>query len=160
MSQRSSALAARLEQGAAALAAFAATMNDKEWQVKVPRDGRTAGVIVHHVADVYPLELQLAGTLASGKPIAGVTWDVVHQMNAKHAVDHATVSKAEALEHLKRNSRAAATAVRALSDGELDNAAPVSLYFDAPLTCQFFLEDHPVRHSFHHLGRIRGAIGR
>lgn len=28
----------------------------------------------------------------------------------------------------------------------------------APLTCQFVLEDHAVRHSFHHLARIKGAV--
>jgi hypothetical protein len=27
-----------------------------------------------------------------------------------------------------------------------------------PLTCQFFLEDHAVRHSYHHLAGIRAAL--
>ena len=35
---------------------------------------------------------------------------------------------------------------------------PVSLYEDAPLTCQFVLEDHAVRHSYHHLMLIRKAL--
>jgi hypothetical protein len=47
-----------------------------------------------------------------------------------------------------------------LSDEELNRAAPVSLNSDAPLTCQFFLEDHAVRHSYHHLARIRAALAR
>jgi hypothetical protein len=34
----------------------------------------------------------------------------------------------------------------------------VSLNADAPLTCQFFLEDHAVRHSYHHLAKIRAAL--
>jgi hypothetical protein len=34
----------------------------------------------------------------------------------------------------------------------------VSLYSDAPLTCQFVLEDHAVRHSYHHLARLRAAL--
>jgi hypothetical protein len=34
----------------------------------------------------------------------------------------------------------------------------VSLNADAPLTCQFFIEDHAMRHSYHHLAKIRGAI--
>jgi hypothetical protein len=45
-----------------------------------------------------------------------------------------------------------------LSDDELDRAAPVSLYSDAPLTCQFFIEDHAMRHSYHHLARMRAAL--
>jgi hypothetical protein len=49
-------------------------------------------------------------------------------------------------------------AIRALDDVELDRAATVSLNADAPLTCQFFLEDHAVRHSYHHLARIRATL--
>lgn len=160
MSARSNALAARIEEGADALAAFARTITDAEWRVKVPRDGRTVGVIVHHVGNMYPIEVQLAQTLAEGKPITGVTWDAVAEINAKHAAEKAAVTKDEALAFLHANSRAASAAVRALGDAQLDRAAPVSLNFDAPLTCQFFIEDHALRHSFHHLGRIRGALGR
>jgi hypothetical protein len=160
MSQRADALADRLEQGASALATFASALTDAEWQARVPKDGRKIGVIVHHVASVYPVEIQLAQTLAGGKPVTGVTWDAIHEMNAAHAKEHDGVTKAAALNLLRRNSAAAAAAIRALSDGQLDRAAPVSLNSDAPLTCQFMLEDHAVRHSYHHLARIRGALGR
>ena len=158
MSQRTNNLADRLEQGARALADFASALTDAEWQTRVPKDGRKVGVIVHHVANMYPLEIEVAQTVAQGKPVAGVTWDAVHEMNARHAKEYDAVTKEEALGLLKRNSRAAAAAIRALSDKELDQAAPVSLNSDAPLTCQFMLEDHAVRHSYHHLARIRAAL--
>jgi hypothetical protein len=158
MSNRSELLASRLEQGATALAAFASGLTADQWQARVPRDGRKIGVIVHHVASVYPLEIQLAQTIAGGKPVTGVTMDAVHEMNAGHARDNDGVTPEAAVELLQRNSAAAAAAIRALSDAELDRAAPVSLYFDAPLTSQFVLEDHAVRHSYHHLARIRGAL--
>jgi len=114
---------------------------------------------VHHVADVYPLEVQIAQTVASGQPIAGVTWAAVAEMNAKHAAGNASVTRAAAIEHLKRNSKAAADAVRKFSDEQLDRAAGVSLNGDAPLTAQFVLEDHAVRHSFHHLAKMKAAVG-
>jgi hypothetical protein len=158
MSQRTNALADRLEHGARDLASFASSLTDAEWQTGVPKDGRKVGVIVHHVATMYPLEIQLAQTLAAGKPVAGVTWDAVHELNARHAKEHDAVTKEAALDLLRRNSSAAAAAIRALSDEELDRAAPVSLNSDAPLTCQFMLEDHAVRHSYHHLDRIRAAL--
>jgi hypothetical protein len=157
MSLRSNALADRLEQGARALAAYAAALSDGEWQTRV-KDGRKIGVIVHHVATMYPLEIQLAQTLAAGEAIAGVTWDAVHELNAQHARDFDQVTKTEALDLLEKNSGMAAAAIRALGDKELDQAAPVSLNSDAPLTCQFFLEDHAVRHSFHHLAAVRRAL--
>jgi len=160
MNERSEALAARLEAGAAALAAFASTLSAKDWETRVPGDGRKIGVVVHHVASVYPIELQLARLLSTGQPIAGVTWDVVHKMNADHAKENDGVTRESALELLAKNSAAAALEIRALSDAELNSAAAVSLNSDAPLTCQFMLEDHAVRHSYHHLSRIRAALGR
>ena len=71
---------------------------------------------------------------------------------------NSAVTKDEAIELLRRNSVAAAFAIRALSDDELDRSDTVSLNADAPLTCQFFLEDHAVRHSYHVLARIRAAL--
>jgi hypothetical protein len=159
-SQLANALAERLEEGARALAAFAVGLTDTEWQTRVPHDGRTIGVIVHHVASVYPLEIQLAQTVGDGKPVAGVTMDDVHAMNAKHAAEHAGVTKIEALDLLRANSTAAAAAIRAMSDAQLTQDALVSLYENAPLTCQFVLEDHAVRHSYHHLFICRRAVGK
>jgi hypothetical protein len=158
MGKRSDALAERLEQGAAALAAFARGLTDTDWQTRVPKDGRKIGVVVHHVADIYPLEIQLTQALAAGNPIEGVTWDVVAQVNAEHAAKNDGATKEATLELLRINSAAAAAAIRELGDEQLDQAATVSLYADAPLTCQFFIEDHALRHSYHHLGKIKAAL--
>ncbi len=158
MSQRSEALARRLQQGASALAELAASLTDAQWQARIPKDGRKVGVVVHHVASMYPIEIQLAQVLAAGKPVEGVTWDAVHEINAKHARENDAVTKEAALALLTPNSIAAATAIRRLRDDELDQAAPLSLNADAPLTCQFMLEDHAVRHSWHHLARIKLAL--
>lgn len=135
MSERTKALADRLEQGARALADLASTLTDAAWQTRVPRDGRKIGVTVHHVATVYPIEIQLAQTLAAGKPVTGVTMDDIHAMNAGHAKEHDGVTKEATLDLLRRNSAAAAAAIRALSDEELDRAAVASLYSEAPITC-------------------------
>src|SRR5690242_14770322 len=158
--QLANALADRLEAGAHALATFASGLTDQEWQTPLPKDGRKVGVVVHHVASVYPVEIQLAQTLAAGKPVVGVTWDDIHAMNGAHAQENHAVTREAALDLLRKNSAAAAAAIRALSDEELNTAAEASLYSDAPLTCQFMLEDHAVRHSYHHLARIKAAVAR
>ncbi len=157
-SQRAEALAVRLEQGAAALAALASNLSNAEWQKRIPKDGRKIGVVVHHVASMYPIEIQLATLLAAGRSVTGVTWDAVHTINRDHAIANENVTKEAAIALLRLNSAAAAAAIRSFTDGELDSAAPVSLNSDAPLTCQFFLEDHAVRHSYHHLAQIKAAL--
>jgi DinB superfamily len=160
MSKRAEALAQRIEQGAQTLAAYAQGLSDAQWRTTVPPDGRPVGVIIHHVASVYPIEIHLATEIASGKAISGVTWGAVAEMNAKHARDHAAVSKEDTIDLLRRNSQTAAEAVRAFTDEQLDRAAPVSLNGDAPLTAQFLIEDHALRHSWHHLAKIKGVLQR
>src|SRR5690348_2947769 len=46
--ERSRRLAERLEQGARSLADFARGLTAAQWNVAVPGDGRSVGVVVHH----------------------------------------------------------------------------------------------------------------
>ena len=162
MGCRSDLLADRIVKGAEELATFAETLTDAEWNTPLSKDGsdrRPIGVIVNHVAWIYPVEIDVVRGIASGKAVP-VTWDEVAQVNAKHAGDNAKASKAETLALLRKNAREAADAVRKLSDAELDTAAPLGLSYGATMTAQFVVEDHPLRHPWHHLARIRKALGR
>ena len=159
-STTANALADRLERGARALADLARSLTPAEWETRIPGDARTIGVIVHHVASVYPIEVQLALQVAEQGGITNVTMDDVHKMNAGHAAENSGVSVEAAVRLLDRNSAAAAARIRGLSAQELAEAGPVSLYNDAPVTCQFVLEDHAVRHSYHHLKLIKRALGK
>jgi hypothetical protein len=163
MSRRAESLANRIEEGAAGLAAFAEGLSEADWRATVKESegrGRSVGVTVHHVASMYPIEIDVARAVAGGNAVTDVTWEAVAQLNAKHAQDQAGVTKAAALELLRKNSHDAAAAVRAFTDEELDRAAPFSLSFGAPVTAQFVIEDHALRHSWHHLARIRKTLGR
>ena len=158
MSTRSEVLARRLEQGVQELTDLAKTLSDEQWQARVPHDNRKIGVVVHHVATMYPIEIQLAQQMAAGQAVAGVTWDAVHEMNAAHAREFDTVTKADALALLQKHSSAAADAVRAFTDEQLDRVVRLSLNNDDIRSCQFMLEDHAVGHAWHHLEGIRAAL--
>lgn len=158
MNTRAETLAARIELGAKTLAEFAERLTDAEWNTVVRADGRTVGVIVHHVATVYPIEVQLAQQVASGAAIEDVTWSLIADMNAIHARENVDCRKHETIHLLQQNSGRAAEAVRAMTDAQLDTAAAVSLNDGAPLTAQFIIEDHALRHSWHHLARMRAAL--
>jgi hypothetical protein len=157
-SERAHALADRLLEGAGRLAAVAGSLTPQQWNSTIPGDGRTVGVVVHHVASVYPIEIEIATTIAGGQPLTNVTMADVHAMNETHAKEFADVSRDAAIDLLRRNSAAAAEAIRSLTDDDLDRAAPASLYANATVTSQFVLEDHAVRHSFHHLERIERTL--
>jgi hypothetical protein len=161
--RRAQSLADRIEEGAALLAAFTEGLSESEWRAPASpnsTDRRSVGVVIHHVASVYPIEVDLAKTIAAGTAVTNVTWEVVAEMNAKHAIEQAGVTKAAALGLLRKNSREAAAVVRAFTDAQLDQAAPFGLSFGAPVTAQFVIEDHALRHSWHHLARMRKSLGR
>src|SRR5262245_2367699 len=101
---RAEALAQRLEQGARALGALARSLSDEEWHTRLPGDGRKVGVVVHHVASMYPLEIKLAQELAAGRAVVGVTFKDVDAINATHAQEHWMVTKATALFFCSRSS--------------------------------------------------------
>lgn len=74
MGHRAESLATRIEKGAVGLATFAEGLSETEWRTTVPgsgKDGRSVGVIVHHVASVYPIEIDLARAIASCKAVTG-----------------------------------------------------------------------------------------
>jgi SAM-dependent methyltransferase len=161
-SRRAELLADRIEEGAERLAVFAERLTDAEWKTPViesGKPGRTVGVVVHHVATMYPIEADVARAVATGANVTQVTWDVVHGINAKHADEHTDATKEETLELLRANSAKAAELVRTFTDVELDRAAPFSLSYGAPMTAQFVIEDHALRHSWHHLARLRRTVG-
>ena len=88
-SDRAELLAKRIEEGAGLLAAFAEGLSAAEWRTPVSKtDHRTVGVIVHHVANMYPIEVQAAQAIAGGNAITEVTWAVAH-INGKHAAEQA-----------------------------------------------------------------------
>lgn len=162
-SVRAENLARRIEQGASEMARFAETLSDDEWNAPMPgvsSDRRPLGVIVHHVASMYPIEIDVARAVAAGVPVTDVTWHAVAEINGKHAADHRGPGRAETMALLAQNSSEAAEAVRGFSDDMLDRAVPFSLSFGAPMTAQFVIEDHALRHSWHHMARMRRALGR
>ena len=157
MSTRAEALAARVEQGAQALATFAEGLSKNEWQT-ICDDGRPVGVLVHHVASQLIGEADVMKQMAAGKAFTGVSWAMVDEGNAAHAKAHASCSQQEAAELLRRNGTIAADAIRALSDDQLDLATPNSLHADAPVTTQFWIENHPLAHAYRHLASIRAGL--
>ena len=157
---RAEVLANRIEEGAARLAAYVEGLSEAQWlQPASATDRRTVGVVVHHVAYIYPIEIEAARAIARGQAVETV-WPAIAELNAKHAGANAKVTKAEALSLLASNSREAAAAVRAFKDEDLDRAAPFGLSDGAPVTAQYVIEEHALRHAWHHLAKIREAVGR
>jgi uncharacterized damage-inducible protein DinB len=159
MSRRAEALAERIARGHRALIDVVEALPEEAWQTECANEGRTVGVLVHHLATVLPGELNMIRAAAAGQPVTGITPDILDELNARHAEEYAACGREETMDLLRRNSALMVSAVRELTDAELDRAVPVSLHWDAPVTAQYLIEDHPLAHAYHHLASIRAAVG-
>jgi hypothetical protein len=159
MATRASVLADRVKQGAENLISAVENLTDAQWQTPCGDERRSVGVLVHHVGTMYPVEASVAKQLAETGGLPGVDWAAVDGINAEHAANHATPDKAETIAMVRENVRVAVDAVNALSDADLDRLAPNALAWNAPMTVQNFVENHPIAHPYIHLESIRAALG-
>lgn len=159
MGKRAEALAERIAQGHRELIAFIEAPSEADWHTHCSNEDRSVGVLVHHVASMLPGELDMIRAVASGQPVTGITPELLDEMNAQHAKEYADCTREETLDLLERNSAMVVSAIREMSDEELDQAASVSLHSGAPVTAQYLIEDHPLCHAYHHLASIRAALG-
>jgi hypothetical protein len=159
MTTRAEQLAQRVEQGAHDLIAAVQHLSEEQWRTPCGDENRSLGVLVHHVGAMYPLEADVVRTLAAEGGMPGLGWEAVNGINADHATTNADVDPATAMHLVHQNSALAAEVVRNLTDEQLDRVAPNGLHWSAPLTVQFFVEQHPIAHPYIHLESITTALG-
>ena len=155
---RAEILADRIAQGAEELIAAIDGLSDAQWQTTCDGEGRSVGVLVHHVGTMYPIEADVVRMLAEQGEAPGVDWPTVHGINADHATTNAAADKTAAIALIRENVRAAVEVVRGLSDTQLDRVAPNALAWNAPMTVQNFIENHPIAHPYSHLESIQAAV--
>jgi len=151
-------LAERIEQGAEEFIAAVESLSDEQWQTPCGSEQRSVGVLVHHVGTMYPIEADVVRMLAENGEAPGVDWPAVHGINADHATTNAAADKSAAIALVRNNVQAAVETVRGLSDAQLDRVAPNALAWNAPMTVQNFIENHPIAHPYSHLESIQIAL--
>lgn len=158
MATRAEVLAERIEQGAEEFIAAVESLSDEQWQTPCGSEQRSVGVLVHHVGTMYPIEADVVRMLAENGEAPGVDWPAVHGINANHATTNAAADKSAAIALVRNNVQAAVETVRGLSDAQLDRVAPNALAWNAPMTVQNFIENHPIAHPYSHLESIQIAL--
>ena len=101
------------------LVAFVSGCTDEQWKA-APLDGdpRPVGVVVDHVAHSYEYLAGWARQVLAGEAVT-VSADVVDALNAEHAARAAAVTRAEAVEHLRRSGAAMSRLVAGCTAEEL-----------------------------------------
>lgn len=119
MTATAESLAARFEEINEQLIRTICGMPDEQWRSPCPAEGRTVGVVAHHVATSHAAIMDAIQTLAAGGPLPPITMEMIDQRNAQEAVEYAAYTREQTVDLLRRAGGEAAAALRGLSDEQL-----------------------------------------
>jgi uncharacterized protein YndB with AHSA1/START domain len=159
---RTQTLARTFEAGARQATALLETLTDADWKQVTEAERWPVGVTAHHLAGAFEPVAAIITAVASGQsldPFSNFTTALLDEMNANHAREHASCTRAETLAMFDKGAAAAAAAVRAVRDEQLGKSATV--FTDAPpMTVEQLIRDALIDHVAEHIGSIRKAVGR
>jgi len=158
MGTRSEALAKQFEAKVQEAVAALEQLSDAAWKQMTEAEHWTVGVTAHHLASALEPVANLVTAIASGQSRGHFTRAMLDEMNARHAQEHATCTKAETIALLKRGAAVAAAVVRALTDDQLAKSGTV--FTDAPpMTAEQLITNGLIAHIDAHVGSIRKTVG-
>jgi mycothiol maleylpyruvate isomerase-like protein len=159
MAARAEALAKQFETKVQEATAVLDRLSEADWKKTTSAEKWPVGVVAHHLAGAHEPIAGIIKGVASGQSRPSLTMDQLHEMNAKHAQEHAKCTKAETLALHKKGAAAAASVLRGLSDAELGKTGAV-LAGMPPMTAEQVVSGVLLQHIDEHLGSIRAAVGR
>ncbi len=158
MGARAEALAKKFEAKAQEATAVMERLSDADWKKVTGGEKWTVGVVAHHIAGSHEAIGGIIKSIATGQSMPAFTMEMLNDMNAKHAQEHANCTKAETLALHKKGVTAAAATVRGLDDASLARTATVLAGMPA-MSAEQAIEGILVNHVDEHLKSIRAAAG-
>jgi hypothetical protein len=158
MGARGEALAKTFEAKAQEATGVIERLSDADWKKVTAGEKWSVGVVAHHLAGAHEPIAGLIKAVASGQSAGNLTPEMLNEMNAKHAQEHANCTKAETLTLHRKGVTAAAAVVRALGDAELDRTGTALKGMPA-MSAEQMINGILIGHMEEHLGNVRSAVG-
>jgi len=159
MGAKAEALAKQFEAKVQEATAVLETLSEADWRKVTDAEKWSVGVTAHHVAGSHEPIAGIVTAVATGQSMGNFTMDMLHEMNAKHAKEHANCTRAETIELHRKGAAAAAAVVLGLSDEQLAKSGPV-LAGMPPMTAEQVVTGILINHIDDHFGSIRKTVGR
>ena len=158
MGAKGEAFAKQIEAKAKEATAVIERLTDADWKKVTEAEKWTVGVTAHHLAGGLEAVAGIITGIVAGHAPGNFTMGMLDQMNAQHAMEHATCTKAETAALLKKGAATAAAVVRGLSDDQL---AKSGIVFTGapPMTAEQLVQRGLVSHIDEHFGSIRKTVG-
>ena len=157
MAAKGEALAKQFEVKAQEATTVLERLSDADWKKTTSAEKWTVGVVAHHMAGAHEAIAGIVKTVASGQSMPNFTMDMLHDLNAKHAQEHAEATKAETVALHKKSAAAAAAVLRGLSDADYAKSGTVIAGLP-PMSAEQVVGGILLRHIEEHLGSIRATI--
>ena len=156
MAAKSEALAKQFEAKAQEVTGVLERLSDADWKKTTSSEKWTVGVVAHHMAGSHEGISNIIKAVAAGQSMGNFTMQMLHDMNAKHAQEHAGASKAETIALHKKSAATAAAVVRGLSDTDLGKSGTV-LSGMPPMSVEQVINMILLNHIEEHLKNIRAT---
>ena len=157
MAAKAEALAKQFEAKAQEATAVLERLTDTDWKKTTASEKWTVGVVAHHLAGAHEAIVGIIKTVASGQA-TNFTMDMLHDMNAKHAKEHANATKAETVALHRKGAAAAAAMLRGFSDADLTKSGTV-LTGMPPMSGEQIVGAILLNHIDEHLKSIKATVG-
>src|SRR5262249_40212036 len=132
--------------------------SNEQWGKTCTGERWSVGVTAHHVAASYGPITGFVQALANGQAMPPLTAEMLDAGNAEHARQFAHCTKEETVGLLQSGAKAAAAAVRGLSDEQLDRGAELTLMGGKRVSTAQLVELALIGHPTSHLASIRAAL--
>jgi len=156
MGERANALADTGQKAFDDLAKAVRGLSDGQWKSNCASEGWSVGVTARHVGEGLGVTIGLAQAVAKGEALPPLSMEALDQRNAQHAKDHADCSKDEVLGMIRQNAPNVVSAIRGLSDEQLDRTAHFAP-MGRDISAQQVIEMIVIGHVQQHLGSIKTA---
>jgi uncharacterized damage-inducible protein DinB len=159
MGAKGEALAKQFEARVQDATALLEKLSDADWKKVTEAEKWSVGVTAHHVAGSHEGIANIIKAVVAGQSMGTFTMDMLHEMNAKHAKQHASCTRAETIALHTKGAAAAAAVVRGLSDEQLARSGTVLAGAPA-MTAEQVVTGILINHVDDHFGSIRKTVGR
>ncbi len=156
MAGKSEALAKQFEAKVQEATGVLERLSDADWKKTTDSEKWTVGVVAHHMAGAHEGIANILKAVVGGQSMGNFTMQMLHDMNAKHAQEHAAATKAETLALHKKSAAAASAVVRGLSDADLGKSGTV-LSGMPPMSVEQVINGILFNHIDEHLKSIRAT---
>jgi uncharacterized protein (TIGR03083 family) len=158
MAAKAEALAKQFEAKVQEATAVLERLSDADWKKTTSAEKWTVAVVAHHLAGAHEGIAGILKSVASGQSMGNFTMEMLHDMNAKHAQEHANATRADTVALHKKSAAAAATILRGLSDADLAKSGTV-LKGMPPMSGEQVVSGILLNHIDEHLKSIKATVG-